>query len=149
MIAATIGPSNRTFISSWQFTQRLRSLTDSSFFWNPKCRRDGDKILIHDREHHSRINKDNRYTGIEKSDNFQIALLVQKARIRNSQPLFIKPESTNAPPSRKSGKPATSVIFRIFTPQRTTRREYRKFRAHCINAKMNRTGRIPLSPNIQ
>lgn len=43
MIAATIGPSNRTFISSWQFTQRLRSLTDSSFFWNPKCRRDGDK----------------------------------------------------------------------------------------------------------
>lgn len=78
MIAATIGPNNRTFISSWRFTQRLRSLTDSSFFWNPKCRRDGDKILIHDREHHSRINKDNRNAGIEKSDNFQIALLVQK-----------------------------------------------------------------------
>lgn len=109
----------------------------------------GIKILIHDREHHSRINKDYRYAGIEKSDNFQIALLVQKARIRNSHPLFIKPESTNAPPSRKSGKPATSVIFRIFTPHRTTRREYRKFRAHCINAKINRTGRIPLSPNIQ
>lgn len=148
MIAATIGPSNRTFISSWQFTQRLRSLTDSSFFWNPKCRRDGDKILIHDREHHSRINKDNRYTGIEKSDNFQIALLVQKARIRNSQPLFIKPESTNAPPSRKSGKPATSVIFAYLRPTAQLVGNI-EIQSPLHKCQMNRTGRIPLSPNIQ
>lgn len=149
MIAATIGPNNRTFISSWRFTQRLRSLTDSSFFWNPKCRRDGDKILIHDRKYHSRINKDYRNTGIEKSDNFQIALLVQKGTNQKFASAIHQTRKYKCPAKSQKWETCNQHHFRIFTPHRTTRREYRKFRAHCINAKMNRTGRIPLSPNIQ